>query len=737
MALFSATLERDSRPDEIAPAQVEVADGRLTVSTDTGRLGTWSVTELRLADRLDRFRLTTSTGERITVSVADSDLFWEKVDRAGASEPRWWKFWTSGAWRTWRSRRKPWVEYRQRKRQLDHEIAATTRRRDHLAEELSRDRRHLTWVENLSSRPLPIRTAKSEPGLATVAGVTLLEPRSRQGQAVWTPVDSGAVHFTDRRMVFSGKKNVEFRYDKLTAVDAGTDGLHVAVSSRKRDHILTGPTEQLSVLLDAARALARGDSPRERLADAVARTQESKTAEEDGLRALESQRSGLAAPPRPLSPAWVPTLMLVAIFAVLGSGADPVIEDALAAPATTQPPATAPPTLASPPTTAVVTTTSAPTTTTSSSSTTTTVPEPTTTVAAAAPVPDVDGEMMVSFFDVGQGDSALVAGPDFTILIDAGRHDRSDVVPHLRQAGVEEIDLLVGTHPHADHVGQFPEVLAAFPVTEVWMSGDVHTTATFERAIDAIAASDAGYHEPRAGESYEIGSALVEVVSPTETSGDLNNGSIALRVRYGEVTFLFTGDAEAPAEAAMLAGGADLSANVLHVGHHGSSTSTTARFLDAVAPAAAVYSAGAGNQYGHPHPEVIERLADRGVEVYGTDIHGTVVVTTDGSRISVSTGGATAAVAEPATTTTPPTTTTTTTTTAPPPEDTSACQPGQVDINRAGFDELQRIIHIGPDRAGQILDLRPFSSVDSMTRIKGIAEKRLADIKAEGIACVG
>lgn len=98
------------------------------------------------------------------------------------------------------------------------------------------------------------------------------------------------------------------------------------------------------------------------------------------------------------------------------------------------------------------------------------------------------------------------------------------MVPYLSSAGVSEIDLLVGTHPHADHIGQFPQVLQTFPVTEVWMSGDSHTTLTYERVLDAILASDAGYHEPRAGETYEVGSARIEVVNPTHTSGDLHDG---------------------------------------------------------------------------------------------------------------------------------------------------------------------------------------------------------------------
>jgi competence protein ComEC len=105
-----------------------------------------------------------------------------------------------------------------------------------------------------------------------------------------------------------------------------------------------------------------------------------------------------------------------------------------------------------------------------------------------------EGELVVYFLSVDQGDATLLAGPDFTILIDAGRHDRSDVVPHLRRAGVQAIDLLVGTHPHADHIGQFPAVLDQFTVAEVWLSGDTHTTRTFERTVDAILAAGAAYH---------------------------------------------------------------------------------------------------------------------------------------------------------------------------------------------------------------------------------------------------
>lgn len=247
----------------------------------------------------------------------------------------------------------------------------------------------------------------------------------------------------------------------------------------------------------------------------------------------------------------------------------------------------------------------------------------------------VTGSLTVHVIDVGQGDAILFQGPDFAILVDSGRHDRDDVVPYLRSVGVERLDLLVGTHPHADHIGQFPQVLQAMPVTEVWLSGDAHATRTYERALDAILASDAGYHEPRAGEVFRFGSLLIEVLHPERLTGELHDGSISLRLVYGEVAFLLTGDAETNAEMEMLARGHDLRAQVLKLGHHGSRTSTSAPFLAAVAPKVAIYSAGLDNAYGHPHVEVLERLEAAGIPVYGTDQHGTIRVITDGSRYEI------------------------------------------------------------------------------------------------------
>lgn len=344
--------------------------------------------------------------------------------------------------------------------------------------------------------------------------------------------------------------------------------------------------------------------------------------------------------------------------------------------------------------------------------------------------------LVVHFFDVGQGDAVLFQGPDFTILIDAGRHDEGDVVRLLERAGVKYVDLFIGTHPHADHIGQCAAVVQRFPIGEVWLSGDVHTTRTFERCIDAILASDAGYHEPRAGEVYQIGSARLEVLHPRDLSGDFNNNSIVVRIVFGDVAFFMTGDAEAEAEVAMLRSGYNLAAHVLKLGHHGSRTSSTRAFLQAVAPEVAIYSAGRDNSYGHPHTETVRNVQSLGIPLLGTDKHGTIRIGTDGREYAVyvernagdvmagagkwNVQGATIVDAQGA-------------------DGKSGglvCSAPYVDLNTASVDELTRLIHVGPAIAQRIAEARPFQSVEDLLRVSGIGEQRLADILQQGLACV-
>ncbi|WP_232725644.1 MBL fold metallo-hydrolase [Bacillus sp. FJAT-44742] len=380
-------------------------------------------------------------------------------------------------------------------------------------------------------------------------------------------------------------------------------------------------------------------------------------------------------------------------------------------------------------------------------------------------------ELIVHFMDVGQADATLFEysydGDDYTILFDAGNWNQNNVVDYLHSQDIESVDVMILSHPHADHIGQADTILEQFTVEEVWMSGDTHTSQTFERVMDAIDESDVAYEEPRAGEVYDVGPLTIEMVNPDSINGDLHQGSLSARFLYGDsFSLLLTGDAEQETEQAMINRGHEVEADILQLGHHGSDTSTTSAFLDEVRPEIAIYSAGEGNQYGHPHDSVINRLEEREIEIYGTDVHGTIIVTTDGESYQVTTsqeGTVSLSSNEAEETSSGDSSASSSENSseehandpAPPaPEEEAAeeveeetvqeepvkeeaAPTGCIDINSASFEELQEIHQIGPERAEQIEELRPFSSVDDMTRISGVGPARIDEIKAEGLACVG
>jgi competence protein ComEC len=345
-------------------------------------------------------------------------------------------------------------------------------------------------------------------------------------------------------------------------------------------------------------------------------------------------------------------------------------------------------------------------------------------------------KMKVHYIDVGQADATLVeysqGNEAFTILIDTGNWNSTDVVSYLQAQNITDIDIVAVTHPHADHIGQLDKIINAFDVTEVWMNGETTNSQVFADALAAIENNGVDYYEPEVGELFDIGPLEVAVLHPKSLSSTTNNNSIALRLQYGEVSFLFTGDGEEEAENEMLSGGANLKADILQVGHHGSKTSTTDRFLNAVQPDVAIYSTGVDNQYGHPHIETINRLEKSGVLVYGTTIHGTVIVETDGKTFSVHTNKQGTIKHAP---------TEVETKVVPNPEPKKEIQPVSsdscVNINSASAAEVQRIIHIGPARSQDLIQLRPYQTVDDLSKIKGIGPARIADILTQGIACTG
>lgn len=253
------------------------------------------------------------------------------------------------------------------------------------------------------------------------------------------------------------------------------------------------------------------------------------------------------------------------------------------------------------------------------------------------------GTLEVYFFDVGQGDSELIRLPGGeNILIDAGTSSTEDeLVGELRSLGAETLDLVVATHPHADHIGGMAAVMDAFDVRQVVMprisESDTPTTKTYENLLQSIADKGLTIMPAEPGdELLSSGGAVLTVLAPNgEDYGDLNNYSVVLRLTYGEDSFLFTGDAEEASEEEMLSLDWPLTATVLKCGHHGSETSTSPAFLDAVSPQYAVISCGVDNDYGHPDAVTLEKLEAAGAEVFRTDRQGTILASTDGSGVTM------------------------------------------------------------------------------------------------------
>ena len=258
-----------------------------------------------------------------------------------------------------------------------------------------------------------------------------------------------------------------------------------------------------------------------------------------------------------------------------------------------------------------------------------------TVVTVPAPEPTEYQKLKVHFLDVGQGDSCFIELPNKeTMLIDAGESEYADsIVTYIYSQGYDTLDHVVATHPHADHIGGMADVLNTFNIKNFYATTFTTTTQTYERMLDAVESSGAEVHEVMAGSVIlDEPELLVEVVAPKTLGDDCNNSSVVIKLTYGDNKFLFTGDAEKSEEDDIWT---NVKCDVLKVGHHGSATSSSANFLKKADPTYAVISCGVGNKYGHPTDEVLERLNNRNIEVFRTDLQGTIVFTSDGMNISV------------------------------------------------------------------------------------------------------
>ncbi|WP_342441568.1 MBL fold metallo-hydrolase [Lysinibacillus sp. FSL K6-0075] len=245
-------------------------------------------------------------------------------------------------------------------------------------------------------------------------------------------------------------------------------------------------------------------------------------------------------------------------------------------------------------------------------------------------------EMQVHFIDVGQGDSILIESPNGkTMLVDGGvKGAGQQIVSYLKELGINKLDIVVATHPDADHIGGLIPVLDTMPIEQFYDSGKVHTSQTFEEMLTRIDEKNIPYHVPKTGDEIEFDKEVnVKVLNANEQATDNNDASIVLKMTYGNVSFLLTGDAGVALEKDMLQ--YDVTATVLKAGHHGSNTSSSEEFVRAVKPEVTILSYGEDNKYGHPHTEVVDRLQAIGSKIYATADLGTITVSTDGVNYAV------------------------------------------------------------------------------------------------------
>ncbi len=249
-----------------------------------------------------------------------------------------------------------------------------------------------------------------------------------------------------------------------------------------------------------------------------------------------------------------------------------------------------------------------------------------------------DGQaFQMHFIDVGQALSVLVECDGQFMLYDGGNvDDGSLVVSYLQNQGVEELQYVFCSHAHEDHVGGLAAALAYFPANHVYSPVTEADTKCFQDFVKYTQQQGLQVEVPAVGTVWPLGSATVTLLGPVKQYDETNDTSLVLRIDYGSTSFLLTGDMESDAERDLVESGANLKADVLQVGHHGSSTSSSYLFLNAVLPEMGIISCGVNNKYGHPHEETLSILRDAGVNVYRTDLMGTITIGSDGANYTVS-----------------------------------------------------------------------------------------------------
>ena len=238
--------------------------------------------------------------------------------------------------------------------------------------------------------------------------------------------------------------------------------------------------------------------------------------------------------------------------------------------------------------------------------------------------------MYVDFIDVGQGNCTLVHMGDTAILVDSGEVGAAQtVISYIKNLGIDELDCVLVTHPHSDHMGAMTKILYEFKIKDLIMpeipEDIIPTNSTYEKFLTAVSDNAENVIPAEAGMTYSYGEMNLEILAPLHGYDNLNDMSAVSRVSFGETSVMFMGDASTAVEKDLLNTGKDFSADIINIGHHGSKTASSQKWLEAVNPDFAVICCGSGNEYGHPHSVVTEHLDSLGIEYYRTDLNGTVV----------------------------------------------------------------------------------------------------------------
>lgn len=248
--------------------------------------------------------------------------------------------------------------------------------------------------------------------------------------------------------------------------------------------------------------------------------------------------------------------------------------------------------------------------------------------------------LLVHFIDVGQGDSILIQSNNKNILIDSGLPEkRNKLKSYLKKMNTKNFEYVFATHPHDDHIGGMPTVINNFKIKHFYAPKVVTNTPSFFSMVKALKKKNLKIIPAKAYRKIIINNNFfIEILAPnSDKYEDMNDYSIVLKLTYYNTKFLFTGDAQALSENEILSENIDLSCDVLKVGHHGSKTSSSMNFLRKVNPHIAVISCGAGNNYGHPHIETLNKLESLNCKIYRTDLNGNIIIKSDGNKLSLNT----------------------------------------------------------------------------------------------------